>query len=235
MSDPLLTLQDQDTALDDLRRRLGSLPERAAAHSLNERRHACEAVILGLDKELEQLSAQEAQVEVAMDTAEKRAASLDATLRAPGAGTRDAQAIIHEVDQLRARAAVFEEQGLELLEQRDTLLAQRAASQQELDAIAAEVPKVLAALSAAEGDAGEARQTLETQRQATAAALDPDVLATYERLRARLDGVAVARVHSGACTGCHLALSAADLDRFNHLPAGGHATCEQCGRLLVRE
>jgi predicted nucleic acid-binding Zn-ribbon protein len=235
MTIPLLALQDLDLATDDLRRRLGVLPERAAAHELNEKRHVAEKLIVELEGELEKLATAEAEVEAALATVEKRAASLDDTLRSPGSATRDAQAIIHEIDHLRAQAGDLEEQGLQLLEQRDALLAKQSEQQTLLEKIAAEAPGVLAALSAAEGEAGKELAALEAKRGELAAAVAPDALQTYDRLRAKLDGVAVARVVSGACGGCHLALPATDLDRFNRLGAGEHATCEQCGRLLIRE
>ena len=235
MSAQLLVLQDHDLAIDDLRRRLSALPERAAAHALNERRHAAEAEIVRLTGELEKLAAEEAAVEESLATVEQRAKSLDDTLRAPGSATRDAQAIIHEIDQLRARASVFEEEGLALLEQRDALLAEQDARRRVLDEVAAEVPVVLAALTEAEGEAGRQLAALEAERATAAAAVDPELLATYERLRPRLDGIAVARVHGGVCTGCHLSLSSSDVDRFNRLAPGDHATCEECGRLLIRE
>ena len=235
MTVPLLALQDLDVAIDDLRRRLGVLPERAAAPELNERRHKHEAAIVDLAAQLEKLAAEEADVEATLATTEARAKSLDDALRAPGSATRDAQAIIHEIDHLKAQAAELEEAGLQLLEQRDGVLAQQAEQRRVLDTVAAEIPGVLAAIATAEGDAGTELAALEAQRNEIAATVEPAALATYDRLRERLGGVAVARVQNGACTGCHLALSSADLDQFNHLTAGQHATCEQCGRLLIHE
>ena len=51
----------------------------------------------------------------------------------------------------------------------------------------------------------------------------------------RFDGVAVARLVGSHCDGCHLTLPAMELDRIRHLPEGELVTCEQCGRILVRE
>jgi predicted nucleic acid-binding Zn-ribbon protein len=231
----LLTLQDHDLAIDELRRRLGNLPERAAAHALNERRHAAEAELARLAGELEKLASEEAAIEDSLATVEKRASALDDTLRSPGSATRDAQAIIHEIDQLRAQASELEEAGLALLEQRDALLREQADNERVLSDVAAEIPAVLAALQTAEGDAGKELAAREAERASAASEIDADVLATYERLRQRHAGVAVARVQAGVCTGCHLSLSAADLDQFNRLAPGQRATCEECGRLLIRE
>lgn len=229
----LVILQEHDTAIDQLQRRLTALPERVAAHDLNERRRTAEARIADLTNQLDALSAAEEDVEKELATVEDRVKSLEAMLRAPGSATRDAQAIINEVDQLRDRAGTIEERGLGLLEERDGLLNVQKTVQAELDAVASEAPAVLAALKAAEGEAGAELAKLQEERAAAAAGLDAALLATYDKLRARLDGVAVARVVSGSCTGCHLGLAAVDLERLAKLGPGQYASCEQCGRILI--
>jgi predicted nucleic acid-binding Zn-ribbon protein len=229
----LAVVQEHDTAIDQLQRSLSSLPERAAAQALNERRHAADVQLAALASKLEALAEAEEAVEKELAVVEQRADSLDATLRSPGSATRDAQAIIHEIDQLREQAGALEERGLALLDERDTLLNEQSAAQAELDAVAADAPGVLAALKQAEGDAGESLAKLQAERAEAAAALDDALLATYDKLRARMDGVAVARVVSGTCTGCHLGLSAVDLEHMAKLGPGQYATCEQCGRILI--
>lgn len=229
----LAAVQEHDTAIDQLQRSLASLPERAAAHALNERRRNAETRIADLAVKLDALAETEEAVEKELAVVEGRANQLDATLRSPGSATRDAQAIIHEIDQLRQKAGSLEERGLELLEERDGLLGEKAAAQSEIDAVAADAPGVLAALKQAEGAAGEEVTKLQSERDASAAGLDAAMLATYEKLRARLDGVAIARVVSGACTGCHLSLPAVDIERMAKLAPGQYSTCEQCGRILI--
>jgi predicted nucleic acid-binding Zn-ribbon protein len=59
-------------------------------------------------------------------------------------------------------------------------------------------------------------------------------LAEYERLRERFGGVAVAQLVGPTCQGCHLQLSAVELDRIRRLDADEVVYCEACGRLLVR-
>ncbi len=229
----LLVLQEHDTAIAQLQRRLGVLPERAAAHDLNERRHGLETRLVELAAQLDALAASEEEVERELAVVEDRAKALDANLRSPGSASRDAQAIVHEVDQLRERAGVIEESGLELLEQRDGVLNEQKAAQAAIDAIAAEAPVILGALKQAEGDAGVELAKLQAERDAAAGNLEAPLLATYDKLRARLDGVAVAQVVSGSCTGCHLSLPAVDLERLAKLPPGQFASCEQCGRILI--
>jgi uncharacterized protein len=52
-------------------------------------------------------------------------------------------------------------------------------------------------------------------------------------LRHDLGGIAVARLVGTNCGGCHLTLSAVELDRIRHEPGDAVVICEECGRLLV--
>ena len=74
---------------------------------------------------------------------------------------------------------------------------------------------------------------LETDRPVAISAVPQQLLTTYDRLRERLSGVAVARLTGGRCDGCHLSLPAMELDRIRRQPAGSLENCEQCGRILV--
>lgn len=229
----LWALQGHDTQIDMLKRSLAHLPERAALHGLNERRHAADEQLAALAGQLAELNETEEQVEKELGVIEARVKQLDDMLRSPGSATRDAQAIIHEIDQLKEQAGVLEERGLELLEQRDVLVAEQTKTQGELEAVAAEAPGALAAVKTAESEAGAQLATLEAERAEAAGGVSEGLLATYERMRPKMEGVAVARVANGACTGCHLALSQADLQQLAKLAPGAHTSCEQCGRILI--
>ena len=75
--------------------------------------------------------------------------------------------------------------------------------------------------------------TLTRDREDSAAGIAAELLANYERLRARLGGVGAARLIGNHCDGCHLTLSSVELDRIRHLGEGEVFTCEQCSRILV--
>ena len=61
-----------------------------------------------------------------------------------------------------------------------------------------------------------------------------DLLADYERIRGTRAGIGIARLEHGTCQGCHIKLSAVELDRIKGLPDDARITCEECGRILVR-
>ena len=77
-------------------------------------------------------------------------------------------------------------------------------------------------------------QGVVSARDAAIAPIPAALLATYERLRTRLGGVGVAPLVGASCGGCHLTLSASELDRIRRLPPDEVVTCDQCGRILVR-
>jgi predicted nucleic acid-binding Zn-ribbon protein len=63
--------------------------------------------------------------------------------------------------------------------------------------------------------------------------LSAPLLSTYDRKRAAL-GVAVARLVGKQCQGCHLELSAAEVDTVKDEAADtGVTDCPDCGRLLI--
>src|SRR3546814_7395286 len=56
------------------------------------------------------------------------------------------------------------------------------------------------------------------ERAELAADIDASLLEEYESLRPQLGGIAIARLVGGHCGGCHLALSAVEIDRIKKLP-----------------
>jgi len=67
-----------------------------------------------------------------------------------------------------------------------------------------------------------------------AAQVPAELLARYERLRAKLAGTGAARLVGESCGGCHLTLPAMEVDRIRRAPPDEVLTCDQCGRILVR-
>jgi predicted nucleic acid-binding Zn-ribbon protein len=140
----------------------------------------------------------------------------------------------HELEGLAKRQHDIEDVELELMEEAEPLdqqLAALAAEQAELQPALASARVALASVEAA---IDEQLATVEAERATAAAAVTPGLLTRYERLRAKLGGVAVAHLDGGRCTGCSLVLSRLELERLRAAPEDEIVECEQCGRLLVR-
>jgi predicted nucleic acid-binding Zn-ribbon protein len=120
---------------------------------------------------------------------------------------------------------------MEQIEPLDADLAKLEAERAALDGRAAALRGAIA-----EGEVaidGELA-TVRAERDAAASSIAADLMAQYDQMRPKLGGIAIARLVGGHCQGCHLALSAVEVDRIRKLPPEEPATCEECGRLLAR-
>ncbi len=107
-----------------------------------------------------------------------------------------------------------------LAEQQEDLQSRRAAAKERVDAAEAEIVGEVA--------------SVESQRTSEASALSAQVLAEYDRLRSRMDGVAVSELIGTTCTGCHTTLAAMECERIRREPPDAIVYCEPCGRIVVR-
>jgi predicted nucleic acid-binding Zn-ribbon protein len=231
----LLRLQDADLDLDRLGHRRRTLPERDALAREQAVVAAVEGELATVAGRADELAKEIRRREDEVAANEARVASLEATLASGGGGApRDVAAIADEVASIRRRVRMLEDQLLDLLEEAETTAATRSGLERRRDEGGAVVARQASAVAdiEAELDAEEARTV--PQRAALAAALPADLLATYERLRARLGGVAVATLEGNRCGGCHLTLPATELDALRRAPADAIVRHEECGRILVR-
>jgi len=232
LTDDLLALQRLDTAIDQDVFRRDHLAERdsatAAADALaaaDRRRAAIDARNAELDEAVAALERQGA-------TLQQQRTRLEAQLRTI-TSARQAEALEHELSTLAAHRDELDDQELAHLDEQSTL----AAEAEQLDAgradLVAAASAAAAALGAVEGELDAALNSRRTERDEVAGRLDAAILERYERLRARLGGVAVGALDGGRCSGCHLDLSSAELEAVRATPVGEVADCPQCGRMLV--
>ena len=231
----LLSVQDHDTRIDQLRHRFDTLPERAAlttrqqdSRRIVNQREALKMRQLELQRSLKRNEDELAALEDRTKREHDRLYSGEVT------GTRELLTLQEEVDGLCSRCSDLESDALELMEAIEGIESDVVALGSSLEAADAEVVSAQQQLADAEATVqSEIRQ--ETAARSTKAADIPEAaLASYEALRSQMDGVAVARLRNGTCEGCHLALSAMEFDRIRHAPADEVCHCEECGRILVR-
>jgi predicted nucleic acid-binding Zn-ribbon protein len=86
----------------------------------------------------------------------------------------------------------------------------------------------------AESDLTAQVEALEIERAELVSQIDPTDLERYEALRSQFGGVAIAPLNGRTCGGCHLDLSAVELETARRAPPDEMPECPQCGRLLAR-
>jgi predicted nucleic acid-binding Zn-ribbon protein len=232
LTDDLLELQRLDTTADQLAHRRQQALERTAAREAaaaladHRRRHAAaverseelELAVDALERDGEQLTGQRTRLEGQLKT-----------VIAP----REAEALMHELASLAARRDALDDQELESLEEQSALADEIAALDAALPALDVGAREAGAALAAVEASIDAELADIVAAREQLTARLDAAAIERYERLRARLGGVAVARLDGNRCGGCHLDLSTSEVEEVRAVGPGEFADCPQCGRLLV--
>ncbi len=231
----LLLVQAADTTTDQLRHRRSNLAERASVAGAEVEAVAAKAAhdtrVAALDEMASRLGALEAQ----LGATEARATAVETRLRSgESTAARDIVRWGEEVDQLRARAVVIEEEAFAVLVEREEAEVEVATLAQRLAEAVSGVRRHRGELAGAEAALDAELAEVETGRAAATMAVPVDLLARYDRLRAHLGGIGAARLVDGRCTGCHLALSPRDLDDARRAPPDEVLSCDACGRILVR-
>jgi hypothetical protein len=138
-----------------------------------------------------------------------------------------------EIAALQRRRSKVEDEILELMEYAEPLQNELVQLGERREGLDADAQRALAAIAEQEAAIDGDLQAVRAERDAIASGIPADVIDTYDDLRKRFAGVAVARLEHGACGGCHLALPSAELARIRRLPPDAVVHCEDCGRLLV--
>jgi len=228
----LLVLQQQDTAADQLRHRRATLPERALVAGLEAERARLDGELTTAAAERDRLGARQERLEGDVATTEDKRRTLERRLGATSV-PREAQAMSDEIDGLKARQSGMEDELLELMEALEPLdgrLAEGGGERAQLDE---RLTVARAALAAAEAGVDSELAAVGAARTQAAAPIPKPLLDRYERLRARLGGVAVATLDGPRCTGCNLVLPLLELERVRAAAPDALVECEQCGRILV--
>jgi predicted nucleic acid-binding Zn-ribbon protein len=230
----LLHVQAHDLTADQLRHKRASLPERVAKAEQDR-------AIAGVDAELAEVGARLHELERAQKKLEDEVASLEARSKAENdklySGTvtspRELQAMQEEIDGFARRQRELEDDELELMEQSEPLSAEVDGLEARKADLRVEADRLAGLIAEAEGEIDQQLAGVEADRATVAAGVGDALLATYDTLRARLDGVAVAKLEGTQCTGCHLSLPATEIAAVRKATPGSVVYHEECGRILV--
>jgi hypothetical protein len=232
LAQALLDLQALDTRSDQLGHRRAHSSIRDDFARATEAARAWERRRAELTSRIDELTG-------VIDAAETRGAELAThrsrleqqlkTVIAP----REAEALMSEIAAVETRRDELDAAELQALEDQAALDDELAEHLGIRDAVSDALRRADAALAEEVADIDAELAVLDGRRGDARAAVPDDVLATYDRKRAAL-GVAVATLVGRQCDGCHLELSAAEIDTVRREAATtGVTDCPDCGRLLV--
>ncbi len=232
LAEHLVELQRIDTLADQLRVQRERSPLRtefaeatARMRAWEQRRDAIRTRIAELETEVDADEQHGAELAAHLDRLERQLK----TVIAP----REAEALMHEIATLTTQRDELDIRELEAMEEETTLEADLAAHLVDEAANRASLQTMDAALAEAVADIDRQLEVLASERVAALESIPDELTTRYDRARPQL-GVVVSRLAGKQCTGCHLDLSAAELDTARADAADtGVTDCPQCGRILV--
>ena len=232
MSHPVLELQSADTNADQLRHRRERLPERAALVKAQAALAGWERQRQQLHARLDQLGADVAREEAESHEIDKHRDRLQRQLRTVIA-PREAEALQHEIQILHERRSVLDDAELAALEEQTLLEDELVTLLEQHDGLTAAVEAAETEVAAAESEITRELGAYAATQAALRAAVEPGTLGRYDNLR-KHHLVAASMLKGHRCEGCHMDLSALEVDDVKDaIAAGGLSECPQCGRLLI--
>jgi predicted nucleic acid-binding Zn-ribbon protein len=186
-----------------------------------------------MHQRLDELGVQIEKSEADSHEIDEHRTKLEAQLRTVIA-PREAEALQSEISNLVLQRSDLDDAELTAMEEQTRLEDDLTVLLGQEQTLRATLLAADAALAAAEGDIGGELKRIADRLDGLRGNVDPGVLKHYDRLRSHFV-VAASTLSGSRCEGCHLDLSAHEVDDVkDELEAKTVADCPQCGRLLVR-
>ncbi|MEV1293411.1 C4-type zinc ribbon domain-containing protein [Pseudonocardia sp. NPDC049635] len=229
----LLQLAEVDAEIGRLAHQRRTLPEHTQFEEAQRRVHDARDAAVRAETRAGDLDRDIARIERDVDGVRARTERDQAMLAGSGVGAKQATELQHELDTLARRQGVLEDEQLGVMEEREAVGVELEHARAELVAAEEHLAEVGARRDAAEGDIDVARAGRDRARAELVTALPDDLLADYERIRAK-GGVAAGALRESRCGACRLELDRTFLAQVRAAAADDVVHCEECGAILVR-
>jgi predicted nucleic acid-binding Zn-ribbon protein len=229
----LLDLAGVDTELNRLNHRRTSLPEHAELTAAEAAVRAAKDAVVEAETNAGDLDRDIRRIERDVEGVRSRTARDNQLLAGAGIGAKQATELQHELETLARRQSVLEDEQLEIMEQREALEAHLGHARATLDAAQKEITAIVERRDTAllDIDAGETGRR--RAREEAVAALPEDLLAAYEKRRAK-QGIGAALLLARRCQACRLELDRTAVAELRAAAPDQIVHCEECGVILVR-
>ncbi len=232
LASQLLTLQRIDTEADQLTVRRQRLPERDDLATRTDQMTTWEKRRTQVESRLDELTTVIESAEAANAALTADRGRLEAQLKTVIA-PREAEALMHEIETINGKRDELDNTELAALEEQAALDDDLTAHLGNEESLRAALRSSDEALARVCDDIDVELAGLANQRIAALELLDANVVSHYDAVRSSA-GVAVAELKGHRCEGCHLDLSAAEVDTAKEEAAeSGYTDCPQCGRMLI--
>lgn len=230
----LLDVQALDTRLDQIAHKRSHHPTLARIAELDGQLADLHASLVASRTAVADLRRELTKAEDDVSQVRERAERNQKRLDSGAVSAKDATALLSENESLAKRQEVLEEIELDVMERLEAHETALAGVEQAHNELVAAREGVVAERDAAYAELDVEARDVAAQRATTVDGLDTTLVTTYEKLRARLGGVAVAALRHGRSEASGMPVSPVELSRIKALGPDELVYCEDTGRLLVR-
>lgn len=229
----MLELAQIDAELSRIEHRAKNLAEQQRVEDIQATHREANDRLAALQIAIEDLDTQVAKFESEIDGVRRRE-DRDRNLLA--GGTVDAKQLTelqHELDTLERRQAALEDSLLEVMERREELQRDQGSELTTIDELQNELGVAQAACEGVRAELDQHRHRSLSRRDELVSGLDADLVALYERQRAR-GGAGAGQLQGRRCGACRIEIDKGELARISAATDDEVLRCPECGAILLR-
>ena len=228
----LLEVAELDAELSKFAHRAGHLPERDDCRRIEADQIVANDRLGALRIALEDLDTEISRVESEIDAVRHRE-ERDRSLLQTVADSKQLADLQHELGTLERRQSSLEDSLLEVMERREQLQAEQTAELAVIETLQADLATAQRAIDGILGDIDHVRRLHLSRRDELISALDPDLVALYERQRAN-GGPGAGPLQGRRCGACRIEIDRGELSRIAVAAEDEVLRCPECGAILLR-
>lgn len=229
----LLELAELDASLSRLEHRGKNLAEQQRVEEIQALHREANDRLAALQLAIEDLDTQVAKFESEIDGVRQRE---DRDRKLLAGGTVDAKQLTdlqHELGTLERRQAALEDSLLEVMERREDLQRDQGSELSKIDQLQNELGVAQTACEDVRTEMDQLRHQSLSRRDELVSGLDADLVALYERQRAR-GGAGAGQLQGRRCGACRIEIDKGELARISAAPDDEVLRCPECGAILLR-
>ncbi|MER5933249.1 C4-type zinc ribbon domain-containing protein [Streptomyces sp. NPDC002054] len=231
----LLDVQALDTRLSQLAHKRKSLPEHAELDSLTKDLTAQRDLLVAAQTEESDTAREQTKAEQDVDQVRQRAARDQQRLDSGAVSSpKDLENLQREVVSLAKRQGDLEDVVLEVMERRESAQERVAELTERVSALQAKADDATTRRDAATAELDAEVASVTKDREVIVGSIPADLIALYEKIRAKQGGVGAAKLYQKRCLGCQLELDLSEINEVKSAARDKVVRHENCGRILVR-
>jgi predicted nucleic acid-binding Zn-ribbon protein len=229
----LLELAELDAQLSRLQHRAKNLPEQQRVEAAQAEHREANDRLAAVQIALEDLDAQVAKFESEIDAVRQREDRDRSLLAAGSVDARQLTELQHELETLQRRQSSLEDSLLEVMERREELQGQHAGELARIDELQTKLTDAQRACDEVRTEIDQMRHQHVSRRDELVAELDTDLVALYERQRAR-GGPGAGLLQGRRCGACRIEIDQGERARIAAAAEDEVLRCPECGAILLR-